>query len=205
MRSVRWRYPLISAAVAVAFSVPLVVLLARGPASSGEDYRGSRPPKGIAAPEFELRSYTGALVRMRELRGKAVAVTFLDTQCTEACPIVAAEIGRALDLLPAGSRGQVAALAISVDPDEDTPRRVRSFLRRQRAERALDYLIGPEKELARVWEAFKIVPSVETGDDEIHSAPVRVFDPEGTWVATLHAGVDLTGENLAHDLRVALG
>jgi len=32
---------------------------------------------------------------------------------------------------------------------------------------------------------------------------VRIYDASGVWVSTLHAGVDLTDENLIHDLRVA--
>jgi len=33
---------------------------------------------------------------------------------------------------------------------------------------------------------------------------VRIYDRDGVWVSTLHAGADLTTENLVHDVRVAL-
>jgi len=33
-----------------------------------------------------------------------------------------------------------------------------------------------------------------------HSAPLRIYDRSVVWVATLHAGVDLSEENLLHDL-----
>jgi hypothetical protein len=33
---------------------------------------------------------------------------------------------------------------------------------------------------------------------------VRLSDREGRWVPTLHAGVDLSVENLVHDLAVVL-
>jgi hypothetical protein len=42
------------------------------------------------------------------------------------------------------------------------------------------------------------------GNANVHSAPVRIYDPRGTWVSTLAAGVDLTPANLAHDVRSAL-
>ena len=141
---------------------------------------------------------------MRALRGRAVAVTFLDSQCREACPIIAGAIARARELIPAGERDDVVALAITVDPEGDTPARVRTFLRRERAEKDVRYLLGSVRELRPVWRAFRILPSLETGDDDIHSAPVRIFDRRGEWVSTLHAGADLTAENLAHDLRTAL-
>jgi hypothetical protein len=38
----------------------------------------------------------------------------------------------------------------------------------------------------------------------MHSAPVRIYDREGRWRSTLHAGVDLTPANLAHDIGLAL-
>jgi hypothetical protein len=59
--------------------------------------------------------------------------------------------------------------------------------------------------MSPVWRSFHIVAAAETGNADIHSADVRIFDRRGIWVSTQHAGVDLTPSNLAHDLRVALG
>jgi cytochrome oxidase Cu insertion factor (SCO1/SenC/PrrC family) len=142
---------------------------------------------------------------MRGLRGKVVLVTFLDSQCTESCPIVASEIGRGLDLLEPEERRRVVALALSTDPEEDTKRSVRTFLAHNRATDKLRYLVAPEADMRPVWKAFNVLASAQTGVDELHSAPVRIFDRSGFWVTTLHAGADLTAANLAHDVRVALG
>ncbi|MGH3034651.1 MAG: SCO family protein [Gaiellaceae bacterium] len=163
------------------------------------------PPSGIALPDFALRDYMGEMVRSEDLAGKIALVTFLDSQCEESCPIIAGQIARALPLLGPEERGEVVALAFSTDPEEDTPASVRAFLRAQGAEEELRYLIGPEAGLRRAWREFQILPSEETGVDEIHSAPVRLFDHEGVWVDTLHAGQDLTPGNILHDVRLALG
>jgi cytochrome oxidase Cu insertion factor (SCO1/SenC/PrrC family) len=168
------------------------------------DFRGSTPPEGFTLPAFELRDHTGAIVRSTELREKIVLVTFLDSQCTEACPVIAGHIGTALDQLTPEERPRVAAIAVTTDPGEDTPASVEAFLARHRVEGELRYLVGSEDELRPLWEAFRILPSLDSRDDEIHSAPVRIFDQEGAWVATQHAGVDLTPTNLVHDIRVAL-
>jgi cytochrome oxidase Cu insertion factor (SCO1/SenC/PrrC family) len=172
-----------------------------GPPST--PYRGSIPPPGLHARAFSLRSYHGGRVTMRALRGKVVLLTFLDSACREKCPLIAGIVGRALPLLPAGLRRNVRALAISVQPRVDTPAHVRSFLR-QRHALALDFLIGSVRELRPVWKAYGILSAVESGNADVHSADVRVFDRRGIWVSTLHAGVDLTPPNLAHDLLVAL-
>ena len=55
-----------------------------------------------------------------------------------------------------------------------------------------------------VWKDFGVLPATRTGSDDIHSADVRIFDRRGTWVSTLHAGIDLTPANLVHDIRIAL-
>jgi cytochrome oxidase Cu insertion factor (SCO1/SenC/PrrC family) len=134
-----------------------------------------------------------------------VVMTFLESKCKEACPVIAAEIAQALALLTPGERRQVAAVALSTHPADDTPGNVRAFVERHRLVRRLEYLIGSERELRPVWRKFKILSALNSGDADTHSASVRVFDRDGEWVATLHAGVDLTPANLAHDVREALG
>ena len=201
------RRPIIVLAVGVAVvgvAIAATVVLAGGE-SERERFRGSSPPPGIALPAFELRDHRGELVRSDELGGRAVLVTFLDTQCTEACPIIATMIGGALDRLTAEERTEVVAIAISTDPDEDTRPSVEAFLRRHRVEGELLYLGGSVPELRPIWNAFQIAASFDTGDDSLHSAPVRIFHRDSVWVATQHAGSDLTPDNLAHDIRLVLG
>lgn len=174
------------------------------PSSSPGAYRGSEPPARFELPAFALRDQQGKLARSGDLRGKAVALTFLDTQCQETCPVVAGLVADGVRALPAAARDDVVAIAISVDPEEDTPTSVQRFLRRNRATAQLHYLVAPLTTLEPLWRRFQILSSHETGEDEVHSAPVRVYDPNGIWVSSLHAGVDLTPVNLAHDLVTAL-
>jgi len=195
------RIGLIVAALVAALAIPVGLLVGRGTASA--DFRGSEPPDGLTMPSFELRDDRGIAVRSADLRGKAVAITFLDARCTEACPIIAAQVAQAVNAMH-DDRGSIDALAVSVDPVDDTPRRVETFLRRYRAKGTLRYLDGSVGELRPVWKAFAIASAYDTGAANMHSAPVRVYDRKGRWRSTLHPGVDLTAPNLAHDLREAL-
>jgi protein SCO1/2 len=167
-------------------------------------YRGGEPPARIELPPFSLRNYDGREVNATDLRGRVVVLTFLDSQCTDVCPILASQIGATIDRLTPAEREQVTAVAISTDPGEDTPASVRGFLEKQRALGKLLYLRGPEKEMRSLWSRFQILASLESGEDTLHSAPVRIYDREGVWVATLHAGADLSEDNLLHDIRAAL-
>ncbi len=183
--------------------VAAVAALALARGGSRADYRGSEPPAGIALPEFALHDYRGRLVTSESLRGDVVLVTFLDSQCTDACPLIARQVTDALALLGREHSARVVPLAITTDPAEDTPAAVRTFLRKHGAERTLSYLVGNEQALRPVWRAFGVLPSVETGKDDMHSAPVRIYDRKGEWVATQHSGADLSAQSLAHDLRLA--
>ena len=166
-------------------------------------YRGSEPPARIVMPDFVLRDHEGADVTSESLSGRVVLLTFLDAQCKESCPVIAAQVAQTFARMDPDLRAKVTAVAISTDPDEDTTAAVRSFLRRTRAEGELRYLTRPAHAVKRIWAKFQILSSLESGTDSMHSAPVRIYDAGGVWVSTLHPGVDLTDENLIHDLRVA--
>jgi len=190
-----------AALVAVAIAVPIALWAVSSDAP--RSFRGSRPPARVELPSFSLRDADGERVTSADLSGMVVLVTFLDTKCTQACPIIGEQLREGLALLDEDERRNTAAVAISVHPDDDTPAAVRAFLRRHRVEGALRYLIGSEAELRPVWRAFQVLPALDSGSSDIHSAPVRIFDRDGIWVSTLHTGADLTPENLAHDVRTA--
>ncbi|MBD0338134.1 MAG: SCO family protein [Thermoleophilia bacterium] len=189
------------AALAAAAALGVALLLMRG---GEEGFRGSPPPEGIELPAFRLGDAAGKTVLdSRDLEGKVVLVTFLDTKCTEACPIIGEQLRQGLARLDEEEREETLAIAISVHPGDDTPATVQQFLRRHRLEGTLRYLSGSEAALRPVWRDFQVLPALDTGSSDLHSAPVRVYDRDGVWVSTLHAGADLTPENLAHDVRAA--
>lgn len=167
-------------------------------------YRGSEPPARFTLPAFSLRSYRGTPVGSGALAGKVVLLTVLDAQCTDVCPVLASVVARSVDRLAPEERRGVRALGVTGDPREDTPAAVRRFLRMRRAVGRIDYLLGTEAELRPLWTALRILPSLDSGRDNVHSAPLRIYDRDSVWVATLHAGADLNEENLLHDIRAAL-
>lgn len=197
----------LAALLGLAVLLAAVVLATRdsGKATSGEGpFRGSEAVPGLRLPSFALRDHLGRPLRSSELRGRVTLLTFLDSQCTESCPVIASALARGIDALSAEERARTVAVAISTDPREDTTASVNRFLRTRRALGRIRYLVAPDVALQRLWKEFQILPSVQTGSDSLHSAPVRIYGSDGTWLATLHAGADLTHVNLLHDLRVAL-
>ena len=194
--------------VGAAFVAALLAVSRPGasPSASGPPpgpYKGSEPPGEIRAPAFALRDYRGRPVSMRAQRGKVVVLSFVDSKCTEKCPIVTSVIAQTYRRLAPALRRQVVPILLSVSPKVDTPRSVRRFLADRHA-LALTYLLGTPRRLRPVWKAYGIVSAFETGNADVHSSDVRVFDRRGVWVSTQHAGIDLSPGNLDHDVLTAL-
>jgi protein SCO1/2 len=173
------------------------------PRAAPDLYRGSEPPSDIRLPEFRLPTFDGRNFDTRRRAGRVVLTTFVDTACREACPIIVSALARAVDRLSNAERARVVVVALSVDPEVDTPAHVRRFLRERHALGRVEYVVAPAHVMRPVWRAFHVLPAVDTGDADTHSADVRVFDRSGEWVATQHAGVDLSPANLVHDMRLA--
>ena len=200
-------------ALAVIGATGLVLLFAHHNAGSGDTiaaapqgpYRGSEPPGTNILPTFSLPRYDGSgTVRARQLRGRVVLTTFVDSACHDSCPIIVAILGRALHQLSRRERNGITALAFSVHPGVDTKAHVHRFLAERGALGELDYLVAPAPQMKPVWKSFHVLPATETGNDNVHSADVRVFDKNNVWVSTLNVGADLSVTNLLRDIRTAL-
>jgi protein SCO1/2 len=140
---------------------------------------------------------------MSKQRGRVVVLSFVDSKCKDACPIVVSVIAATLRALPATLRDDVVPLLITVNPLLDTRASIHAFLASRRA-LSLFYLTGSVRELRRIWEAYGILPAIDTGDADIHSSDLRIFDRQGIWLTTQRVGQDLTTANLRHDTLLAL-
>jgi protein SCO1/2 len=178
------------------------VLAHRAPVAG--HFVGSAPPSGIRAAPFTLTSYRGSTVSMSAQRGKVVVLTFLDTDCVDQCPPIAHIVGRAMPRLTALERQHAVALAVSVNPRVDTSRNVHTFLHDTGAGASLNFLNGPVPALFRTWKAYHVLSALTSGNNNIHSADVMIFNPRGVWVSSLNQGVDLDPASLVHDIRAAM-
>ncbi len=190
---------LIALVVVAVAAVVSVALAADGGSSGGastvgERFEGSVLPPGLRAPEIGLEDEEGARVRMADLRGRPAIVTFLYSNCDDTCPAQAQQIKGALEELGE----DVPALAISVDPANDTAESARAFLSKQRMTGRIRFVLGSRGELRRVWRGYGVQPQL---DDLDHSARIVLVDPHGVQRVGYPLG-EVTPERLAHDLRL---
>jgi protein SCO1 len=159
-------------------------------------FKGAELPAGVRAPDFRLRDQDGKFVTTRSLRGGPAVVTFLYTHCKDTCPITAQQVKGALDDL----HSPVPAIAISVDPPNDTPASARAFLSKTGIGGRMRFLLGSRDRLRRVWKGFAVRPQHQ---HEEHQARLVLLDSRGMQRVGFPIS-QATPERIAHDLR-ALG
>jgi protein SCO1/2 len=192
----RIRLALVVAAMLALAAAAGVTVFARSGQSSGQDagtgFAGAVRP-AIPPQDFRLRDQDGESVSLRALRGRVVVLTFLYTTCRDTCPLTATQIRGALDDLDR----DVPALAVSVDPANDTPERARRFLFARGLAGRMRFLLGSRDQLAPIWRAYGIRPQGAGFD---HSAYVLLVDERGRQRIGFPVA-QLTPEGLVHDIR----
>lgn len=169
----------------------------QGVASS--KYSGSLASPAQPEPPLSLRNYKGERVSIDQYKGKAVLVTFLYTKCPDVCPIIASNLGVALNLMGATKASKVQTIAVSVDPRGDTPKAVAAFLNSHGVGGRMQYLIGSASELGRVWKAWGVGSERDAQQPQLvnHTGLVYGVSASGK-ITTLYAA-SFTPQEIAHD------
>jgi len=124
-----------------------------------------RPLPMAAAPaggDFTLQS-AGGPVALQDFRGKLVLVYFGYTYCPDICPTALAATAEGLKLLTPDELARVAVIFISVDPERDTPARLKEYA--EFFHPAIVGVTGTPEELAAIarrYGVFYARQSVET-------------------------------------------
>jgi protein SCO1 len=141
------------------------------------------------APALDLPDQNGSMTSVAALRGHVVLLTFLDSRCTNLCPIEGAQIAQVQRSLPAAKRPVL--VVVSVNP-ADTRASVARFVREAGWTAPWRWLLGSRKTLAPVWRAYHIGvrfshgQAVQTGNTTIrvagsvvHTIALYVIDRTG--------------------------
>jgi protein SCO1/2 len=155
------------------------------------------PPNTMPAPELGIRDQQSHPVSVGELRGRVVAVTFLDSHCRQLCPIAADQLAQVQQAL--GRQSPLSLVVVSVAPGTDTPDSIRSFAAAHGWVGDWHWLAGTQAQLAPVWKAYSV--DVKPAPTEIlHTAVLYLVDRNGFTRAGFVSG--LKAEVVARDIRI---
>ena len=177
------------AALAAAVALGLVLpagSLAHEPTGSG---RTALPPVTAArlavvrdAPDFTLVDDAGRSLRLSDLRGQVVLISFVYLSCPTACPLITQRLALLHRELSRTGRtpGRVTLLSITVDPKRDDAAALARYARAVGADgRGWRFLREEPSRLSPVLAAFDEWTRRAPGGDVDHPARLHLIDGRG--------------------------
>ena len=164
-------------------AVPMTAAWAAGRADPilAQAVDGAPQAVDAVAPGFSLVDQNGRPVTLTSLRGKTIALTFLDDTCTTDCPVIAQEF-RTADSYLGNKARHVEMVAINANPSFITPDYLAAFDQQEGLEHEANwlYLTGSLPELRRVWAHYgESVIYLPAGSMIGHSEYAWVIDASG--------------------------
>lgn len=141
---------------------------------------------GESVPPTPMVNQDGKPTALTDFRGKALLITFVDTQCTDDCPIIShlfSEVNQQLAKDPKAYAGS-DLITISIDPAHDTPKVMHAY--------GLKYLNGKASGF-RHWQFVDMTPAnlrrlatdfgvsyEQTKTDIEHTMDISLIGPDNT-------------------------
>jgi protein SCO1/2 len=137
-------HPAWVAFAALALAVPVSALFFRQAARS-------ELPVLATLPAFSLVDEQGKPFGRDDMLGRVWVADFVFTSCADACPKLQEKMRRIQErLIPPEQGGNIALLSVSVDPERDTPAKLRDYAEAFGARKGMwRYLTGPQKDVER--------------------------------------------------------
>jgi len=153
------------------------------------------------APDFALTTQDGARLSLKDLHGKVVVVTFIFASCADTCPLLTAKLAALAPRVTTNGVSPVRFVAITVDPERDTPDVLKAYARGHGANGAeWAFLTGRPAEIREVARRYGVyVKKTERGDID-HTFLTSLVDQQGV-LRVQYMGVRFDPEELLRDLR----
>jgi len=155
-------------------------LLLAGAAFGQGPARYKRTVETYTLPDVVLVSQTGARTRLPALvdTDKPILLNFAFSTCTTICPVMSAGFANLQRKLGPEAAG-VRLISISIDPENDTPETLKSYLERYGAKPGWDFYTGRRDDILAVMKAFNAAVS-----DKMQHQPLTFLKAPGDprWV-----------------------
>jgi protein SCO1 len=160
---------------------------------------------GETVPDFAMTTQEGEPLKLSDLRGKVVALTFIYTRCPlpDFCPLMDRKFAELADRIGAvaGRAEHVRLLSVSFDPEHDTPEVLRKHAEGLGARPPLwRFAVASHEELGKVAAPLGLTYGPAAGEI-IHNLSTAVIDPQGKLVR-LDVGASSRGWKSADLLKV---
>lgn len=149
---------------------------------------------------FRLTDHNGRTVTEADLKGRPHLIFFGFTHCPDVCPTKLFEVSEVLRRLGTDT-GKVGAFFVSVDPDRDTPDKLKDYL--SSFDPQLTGLTGDAEAITAITKAYRVyfkkIPLDAGGYTFDHTAIVFLMNKQGQFVGPFN--LNRPPEDAAADLR----
>jgi protein SCO1/2 len=142
-------------------------------------------------PSFQLTDQLGRGFGKKDMLGRVWVTNFIFTSCAEACPKLTQKIRGIQDrLTDAEQKSRIGLISVSVDPERDTPAKLREYAQTFGAKESVwRFLTGPQADVERtVVQGFKVAMAKVPAEPGSGQAEARALaDAETKTAAQIHA------------------
>lgn len=122
-------------------------------------------------------------IQLKDLQGDVLVMVMIYTSCKAACPRLVADMRNIEEKLPDGIKDEVKLIFVSIDPETDTPERLKAFAKENFMDEDPWIFLRSSIENTREFAAVLAVNYKQiTPMDFSHSNIISVFNREGELV-----------------------
>jgi protein SCO1/2 len=180
---------------------------------TGKSSAENEPQRGDEVPDFTFVNQDGKRINLKQYRGKALMLTFIYTRCPvpDFCTLMSnnfARVDQELRKTP-DLYAQTHLLSISIDPEYDTPKVLRSYGAAHTGNYSeekfthWEFATGGAEEVQRAAKYFGLTYYPET-DQIVHALRTAVITPDGK-VFVIYRGNEWKPDDALRDLNNSLG
>jgi protein SCO1/2 len=139
----------------ISLAVPFLWVVLALPLKAQSPAEIKRSIESYTVPEVTLVNQNGAKVNLKALleSGEPVILDFIFGTCTTICPVLSAGYANLQTKQPVEA-AKIHLVSISIDPENDTPKVMRDYLKRYRAKPGWDFLTGKREDIDKAMRAF---------------------------------------------------
>jgi protein SCO1 len=124
------------------------------------------------------------------LMGKKVVLSMIFANCTYACPIIINDMKKVEEQLSQKEKQQTEFIVISIDPERDTPEKLKAFAERYNLDlKRWKMLTGSKGDIRKIAALFGFSYVKDEKGDYSHSNFINVLDKKGE-IAYQHVGLN---------------
>jgi len=137
-------------------------------------------------PNVLLETHDGRTVRFYDdlLRGRRVAINFMYVECEGTCPGVTSNLVEVERALGEEAGRDILILSITLQPESDTPERLREYAQRYGAGPGIVFLTGKPEEVERLRHALGFASDrdpAQASDPKQHAGVLRLGNESQDW------------------------